>query len=480
MRVMIVALAWVFVSFVSIVSDALSAQSETPNPVWQYSQTSQEALTPPGPFELEKLQRRTFDYFWQLADPETGLIPDRYPSQRFCSIAATGFGLTSYTIGVEKGWIERPAAALRVQKTLQFLWELPQGETLADSGYRGFFYHFLDMDSGQRFFKCELSSIDTGLLLAGVLSCESYFDRDTPIEKSIRGLAKKLVDRVEWDWMLTDDGRLGMGWKPESGFLPHAWRGYDEAVLLHIIAAGSQTHPIPASVYEKYTASYQWKEFYQQAHINFGPLFGHQYSQMYIDFRNLQDAANRQYDIDYFENARRATLAQVAYAAENPKGWKGYGVKCNGVTAAWGLTACDGPGGGSKIFKNRQVDVMTYSARGIAANYDVDDGTLAPTAAAGSLPFTAQQSLAAMQYFWESFDGRLVGRYGFFDSYNESFPPPGTDVWINPDYIGIDQGPILIQSVNHQNGKVWQLMQKNPTIQRGMKALDFRSIDPAQ
>lgn len=445
--------------------------------VWEKS-VSEPPAAVPAEFQLEALQQRTFHYFWDLADPDTGLIPDRYPSQRFCSIAAQGMGYTCYVIGVEKGWVERDAAAVRVRDSLRFLVDAPQGEAVDATGHQGFFYHFLDMDTGQRYGRCELSSIDTTLLLAGVAVCETYFEGEDPVENEIRRLAGELIQRVNWQWMVAESGHVCMGWKPESGFLSAEWKGYDESVLLHVLAAGSERFPIQPETYQKYTSSYVWETFQGQTHINFGPLFGHQYSQMFIDFRGLRDAVCRQHDLDYFENARRATLSQVAYAVENPRDYVGYG------RDEWGLTACDGPGWGKVRYQGQEVQVHNYSARGIASNYDNDDATIAPTAAGGSYPYTPDLSHRALKRFWEMNDGKLIGEYGFFDSYNRTFVAQGrinreadpNQIWINGDYIGIDQGPILIQTSNHQTGLIWKLLQRHPDIQRGLERLDFQPV----
>lgn len=207
--------------------------------------TTPSAQTPqaPVPFSMEELQRRTFHFFWELAD-SNAQIPDRWPTLAFSSVAATGFGLSGYLVGVERGWISRDQAAERVLKTLTVLFDLPQGPAVqGTSGYRGFFYHFLDHHQARRYKDVELSTIDSGLLLAGVLSCQSYFDRDTPAERAIREKADALYRRVEWDWMLNTKHRISMGWRPEKGFIQAEWFGYTEAMILYILALGSPTHP---------------------------------------------------------------------------------------------------------------------------------------------------------------------------------------------------------------------------------------------
>jgi len=280
----------------------------------------------PGKFTVEDLEYRTFRYFWDLADPATGLIPDRYPTESFSSIAATGFGFSAYLAGIERKYITRKEASERVLKTLRFLYRLPQGPGVSGTGgYKGLFYHFLDMHTGMRFRDVELSTIDTGLLMAGILSCLSYFDGDDPSEREIRDLAEKLYRRVEWDWALNGKDILSMGWHPESGFLNSYWYGYNEAMILIIMAIGSPTHPIPASCWDAWVSKYNWSSWYGYEHVNFGPLFGHQYSHIFIDFRGIFDPYMRAKGFDYFENSRRATLAQRAYCIENPRKFKDYG-----------------------------------------------------------------------------------------------------------------------------------------------------------
>ena len=241
-------------------------------------------------FSLDELQRRTFNFFWETALPGNHQIPDRWPTKRFSSIAATGFGLTAYLVGVERGYVTRAEAAERTHKTLDFLWNAPQGpEERGVIGYRGLFYHFLNNDDGLRFKTTELSTIDSGLLLAGVLSSMEYFDGDDATERSIRDLADKLYQRVEWDWLMNEDGRLSMGYRPGKGSIPHSWNGYNEGMILLLLGLGSPTHPLPDEAWADWSASYQWQAFQGYEHLNFSPLFGHQYSHMYVDFRGIQD-----------------------------------------------------------------------------------------------------------------------------------------------------------------------------------------------
>ncbi len=453
-------------------------------------------------FSLEELEHRTFNWFWDLVD-KNYQVPDRHPTRQFSSIAATGFGLTTYCIGVERHYVTRNQAAERVLKTLQFLLNAPQGAAQSGvTGFHGFYYHFLDHENGTRYKDVELSTIDTGLLMAGVLSVMSYFDSTDATEIAIREVAEKLYRRVEWDWFQNDNKNLSMGYHPEKGFIKAEWIGYNEAMVLLIIAIGSPTHPIDASAWQRWCAPYKWETFYGQEHVNFDPLFGHQYSQMYIDFKGIQDSFMRAKGIDYFENSRRATLANRAYCIANPQKYKNYGVN------EWGLTACDGPG---DALKNEEVKelkngkdasysiarkFMGYSARGAASTNIVDDGTIAPTAVGGSLPFAPEVCLPALQNIWDKYYGTLITEYGFKDAYNATFSlqqsavsqqpssisaqssklkAQSSDFWIDKDYLGIDQGPIIIQIENYRSQFVWKLMRKNPYIVSGLKKAGFKN-----
>ncbi|HEX7411345.1 MAG TPA: glucoamylase family protein, partial [Bacteroidales bacterium] len=397
-------------------------------------------------FSLNDLQYRTFKFFWEQADSVSGLIPDRTPSRPFSSIAATGFGLTSYIVGVEHNYITRKQAAARVLKTLRFLARLPQNaDKTGTAGYKGFFYHFLDLRTGMRYKDVELSSIDTGLLMAGILSCMSYFDTFNDTEISIRELSNILYRRVEWDWMMTGSDKMSMGWHPGVGFINSTWDGYNEAMLLLIMAMGSPTHPIAKGSWEAWCKTYKWDKYRGQEMVNFGPLFGHQYSQMYIDFKGIRDAYIKTKGIDYFENSRRATLAQQAYCKANPGNWDGYDEK------TWGLTACDGPGYLVTLRKGKKVEYQEYLARGIAAGYIVDDGTLSPTAPAGSIPFAPGICISALENMYRKFGDKIYGIYGFTDAFNVSYREGINNNlgWFDTEYIGIDQGPIVIQIENY-------------------------------
>jgi hypothetical protein len=426
---------------------------------------------------LDTLQRRTFDGFWETANPANGLVPDRWPRQSPSSIAAVGFALAGYGVGIERGFISRGKAVERVRNTLQFFWDAPQGEEPLAAGNRGFFYHFLNMRSGRRQWECELSSIDTALLMCGVLFCREYFDRDDAAEREIRDRADALYRRVEWRWFQPRPPLVCMAWKPGQGFGDWDYQGYSEAMFLYILALGSPTHPIDPDAWQAYTKTYKWGKFYGYEQINFAPLFGHQYAQAFIDCRGIQDAYMRGRGLDYFENSRRATYSQRAYAIANPKRWKDYSAQI------WGLTACDGPADAKLPYAGEEREFHSYSARGAALDYINDDGTIAPTAAGGSIAFAPEICLPALQAMQKRYGEALFARYGFRDSFNPSFTYEDFELkhgrlvdgigWVDGDYLGIDQGPILLMCENFRSQLVWNVMKKSPYIRRGLERAGF-------
>jgi len=322
---------------------------------------------------LDKLQHDTFRFFWD-ASPANGLTPDRSPGAKTSSVAAVGFALTSYVVGVERGYVTRAEAAARTLSTLTTLWEAPMGPAAEGvAGHNGLYYHFLDGD-GVRSDDSELSTIDTALLMAGVLSSQAYFDRDDATEKAIRALADQLYRRVDWTWAYSPTHKplLSLGWSPEDGFIDYDWRGYSEGMLLYILALGSPTHPVDAQAWEEWTRTYRWDAFQGAPHVTFGPMFGHQYSHVWIDFRGIQDPYMRSKGIDYFENSARATYANRAYCIANPGKWAGYG------ELLWGLTASDGPFDGNADTASGKRPFRAYWARGASPGDTRDDGTLAP------------------------------------------------------------------------------------------------------
>jgi len=432
------------------------------------------------PAFYEDIERRTFRWFWDHASRRNGLVPDRWPSPSFASIAAVGFALPAYAVGAERGWCSRAEARDLTLTTLRFFWNAPQGPDAAGmTGQAGFFYHFLDMDTGARFRDVELSSVDTTILLMGALFAGQYFDRGDAAEREIRRLADALYNRADWNFFRSDGRRaISMGWHPGDGLIPANWVGFNEGMFVNILALGSATHPAPADLWQQWTATYPdyWRGRGPTRRLAFAPLFTHQYSQIFIDFRGIRDSVMRKAGFDYFENSRRETYANRAYCAANPMGWRGYS------RDLWGLTACDGPGDFTLPYRGSRRKFYGYGARGPGGEPGgIDDGTIAPTAALGSLPFAPEIVLPCAGQLLRQH--RLFDRYGFKDAFNPSFTYAGVKVdtgtvdprhgWVAKDYLGIDQGPILLQAANYRDDFVWRYMCRVPTIRRGLKRAGF-------
>jgi hypothetical protein len=441
----------------------------------------------------EDLTQRTFRYFWETTDTKRCLAPDRWPSNPFSSIAATGFALTAYGIGAERNYVGRHEAARRTRDCLAFYWNAPQGpEPSGASGYKGFYYHFLKNEDGTRYRTTELSTVDTTLFLGGVLFAQSYYDRDDLVEREIRELAEKIYRRVDWTFVkrdltetqaknLPNSHGITMGWKPEKGFETHDWVGYNEGMMVYVLALASPTHPVGKDAWDQGWAARlesEWGTYYGQEYLQFEPLFGHQYSHVWIDFRGIRDAFMASKGIDYFENSRRATLAQRAYGVANPNRWVGYSGDL------WGWSASDGPGGASvRDVNGIERQFMGYSARGVSAKRVIDDGTIVPTAAGGSIAFAPEVTIPALMAMKRRYGDRLYTRYGFKDAFNPSYvfvdagSASGTvdakDGWIASDHLGIDQGPILAMMENHRSGLVWRVMRTNPHIRTGLQRAGF-------
>ncbi len=417
--------------------------------------------------ELEKLQRETFGYFLHETNPLNGLVIDRTAPNSPASIAATGLALSSYPVAVERGFISRAAAVTRTLTTLRFFWGSPQGPASDATGYRGFFYHFLDMQTGRRAWQCELSTIDSALLLAGVLSAGCYFNADTSDEHELRSLADALYRRADWQWAQNQGVTVTMGWKPESGFLPYRWEGYDEALILYILGLGSPTHPLPDASYTAWAATYQWKNCYGYEYLYAGPLFIHQLSHIWIDFRGIQDAFMRSKGSDYFENSRRATYVQQQYAINNPFKFEGYSKYC------WGLTASNGPGPETLTVKGVQRQFDGYAARGVPDG--PDDGTISPWAVAASLPFAPEIVLPTIDYFIYKAKLKAADPYGFKNSFNPTHPEKSANPygWISPYHCGLNQGPIILMLENHRTDLLWHLMRACPYVISGLQRAGF-------
>ena len=414
--------------------------------------------------KLETLQRLTFDYFLKETNPENGLVPDSTREGSPCSITPTGFALATYPVGVERGFLTRSDAIKRTLTTLRFFFNSRQGPQPDATGYKGFYYHFLDMKTGRRTWDCELSTIDSTFLIAGALTAAEYFNRETKDEREIRTLADAIYRRADWQWAQNGKDTVTHGWKPESGFIKYRWQGYNEALLLYVLALASPTHPLPAKSYRAWTRSYKWKKLYGQEFLYAGPLFIHQLSHMWIDFRGIQDDYMRGKEIDYFENSRRATYIQQQYAIRNPRRFRGYG------EYIWGLTASDGPGPASKKIKGKLRRFYDYNARGVPNG--PDDGTLAPWAVVASLPFAPEIVLPSIQYFDETFP-EMTSKYGFKCSFNPTFSTASSKEWISKGYYGLDQGPIVLMIENYRSGFLWRLMRQCPYIIKGLQRAGF-------
>lgn len=442
--------------------------------------TSDPGELPPMPagLWLEDLERRSFDYFWETANPANGLVPDRHPTPSFASVAAVGFGLTALAIGAERGWVGRAQARDRALTTLRFFRDAPQGpDPVGMTGHKGFFYHFLDMRSGARFERVELSTIDTALFVAGALHCAEWFDAADAGEAEIRSAARAIYERIDWRWAQPRPPAIGHGWTPEGGPLPSDYKGYNEAMILYLLALGSPTHPVDASAWDAWCSTYDraaWRTEYGQTALHYPSLFVHQFTHLWVDFRGLADAYLRGKGIDYFENSRRATLAQRAFAIANPAGWAGYGEH------GWGITACDGPVDVEREWNGRMRRFISYGGRGMGA---YDDGTIAPYGAGSSIVFAPEFVVPTLDAMRRRHGRHIVGRYGFF-AFNRSFGfadlrlthgrvVPGFG-WVDRDWLGIEVGPLLAMLANHRGGLVWRAMRRQRDIERGLRRAGFR------
>lgn len=394
---------------------------------------------------LEDLERRSFQYFWQEGDSQTGLVPDRArmdgsalddSHRNVASIAATGFGLTALCIAAERGWIDPAQARERTRNTLRFFATRAIHE-------RGWFYHWMDSKTGERRWKSEISSIDTALLLAGILTARQYFRDDLEIVR----LATLIYDRVDFQWMLNGHSLLlSHGWKPESGFLKPRWDTYSEATILLLLAIGSPTHSIsPGSWYALWRDRYRYEGFAYFTTIGV-PLFMHQYSHAWIDYRNRREIKGD--EIDYFENSVNATMAHRKFCMNLAHDFPAFGPN------VWGITASD--------------SVKGYLAWGGPPRDPAIDGTVVPSAAGGSLMFTPEVTVAALRTMHDKFGDRVYGKYGFVDAFN-----PSTG-WVDRDVIGINVGIILLSAENLRTESVWSWFMRNPEIPRAMQRVGLQ------
>ena len=411
---------------------------------------------------LERLQSAAFSYFLEHADPVTGLIADTSRRGSPSSIAVVGFALSCYPIGVERGWIARADAASRSLKALRFFWNSLQGAEADVTGYKGFYYHFLDMRTGRRVWKCELSLIDTTLLLAGILTAATYFTAPAADEIEIRELAEALYRRIDWQWAQNGRKTVAQGWKPECGFLSSGWEGYSEATILYVLGLASPTFALPPDSFGGWTSTYQWQNVYGYEYLYAGPLFIHLFSHAWIDFRGMQDEFMREKDCDYFENSRHAVSVQREYAARNPQGFIGYGPNF------WAISAGDGPGNEELRESGRDRRFFGYTDRGVP--FGRDDGTIAPWGMLAALPFSPPSALTAVRHMIERHPEICVG-----DRMSSAFNPSLIEQggWISEGYFGLDQGIVVMMIENYRSGLIWKLMRSCPHIATGLRRAGF-------
>jgi hypothetical protein len=416
---------------------------------------------------LDRLQGAAFGYFVQTLNPANGLIADTSRENSPCSIAVVGFALSAYPVAVERGWMARADAVERSLATLRFFHDSDQSGSPEATGYKGFYYHFLDMHTGVRIWHSELSMIDTALLIAGALTAGRYFTADTADEIQLRELVDALYRRVDWCWAQDGEATIRMGWKPECGFLNYGWDGYSEAIVLYVLAAGSPTHPIKGGRhgYEAWTATYQWENLYGYDFLYAGPLFVHQFSHAWIDFRGIQDRFMREKRCDYFENSRRATEVQREYARRNPHEFTGYDENC------WGLTACDGPSHQMPELANERRRLFGYAARGVP--YGPDDGTLGGWAALASLPFAPDIALCAARNMLRCYP-EMLSEQQYTSSFNPTLASADRGTWISTGHFGLDQGIVVVMIENHRTGLIWRLMRDCPYVGAGLRRAGFR------
>jgi hypothetical protein len=397
------------------------------------------SLTPADEQLLDEIEHASFLFFWEQSNPQTGLIKDRCnvttrDASLSASIASTGFGLTAICIAEKRGFVSYADARLRVIQALSYLWhKLPT--------HRGFFYHFANINTGERMWDSEVSSVDTALLLCGILTCREHFN-----DRTISDLGHAIFDRVDWTWLSEDTSLLPHGWTPEFGFLPYKWDFYSELMMMYLLGMGSQSHPLHNEAW------FAWKrtvfEYDGLRYIgSFAPLFVHQYSQAWFDFRGKRDRY-----ADYFQNSVIATDVHRRFCLELSEEFPDMS------NALWGITASDSAKG--------------YVVWGGPPAMGPIDGTIVPAAAGGSLPFLPAATMRVLRTIREHYP-KAWCRYGFVDAFN---PLTG---WYDTDVIGIDTGIIMIMAENARTGFVWDTFMKNPEARRGMDSAGFKPTTPA-
>lgn len=417
--------------------------------------------------QLDKLQKQTFSYFWNEANPLNGLVVERTAPDCPASIAATGMALTSLPVGVERGFITRGMAAERALTTLRFFINSRNGPQPEATGYRGFFYRYLDMNKGRRAKMSEISIMDSSVLFAGMLTVAMYFDRQDDEEPEIRYLAEELYRRADWGWAMNRGNTLLQGWIPEQGFMTCRWKGLDEAMLLHILGLGSPTFPLPESSYAEWTSSYQWISYHGYEYLYAPPFYVHQLPHIWIDFRGIRDEYMKAKDSDYFNNSVRASLVQHRYALENPMNFDVYG------KFFWGITESDGPGPALLNIKGVDREFYGYARRGVP--FGPDDGTISPWSAVAALPFVPDLVLPTIDYLLSETDLNILNSYGFRSACNPTFPhkPHNPHGWRSHCHFASNQGPALALIENYRTGLLWELLKESPFIHKGLTRAGF-------
>jgi hypothetical protein len=414
---------------------------------------------------LDQLQHAAFNYFLQNLNMANGLVADTSRPGAPVSIAVVGFALSCYPVAVERGWLDRSKAVQHTAAALRFFCNSDQSGGPGATGYKGFYYHFLDRETGARVWQSEVSMIDTALLISGMLAARSYFNGNSVEERELRDLAEKLYLRVDWRWSQDETEIIRMGWKPECGFLHYGWEGYNEGIILYVLAMGSPTYPITHACHQAWTDNYQWENIYGQDLLYAGPLFVHQFSHAWVDFRGIQDGFMREKGCDYFENSRRALIVQREYASRNPGRFAGYG------ESAWGLTACEGPYGQLANRPNGHQPIWGYAARGVP--YGPDDGTIGASAALASLPFDSDTVLKAVRHMLCLYP-EILPAYQYASGFNPSYPQPDGKAWTSAGQFGLDQGIVVMMIENYRTELVWKLMKDCAYIGDGLRHAGFR------
>ena len=363
---------------------------------------------------------------------------------------------------MERGWLPRHAAAERVLVTLRFFLRGAQGTSSSAMGYKGFYFHFLDMQSGARVWRSELSLIDSTLLLAGVLSVALYFDQ--PGESEIRESAAALYERVDWHWAQNNAPSLSQGWLPEFGFLHYGWEGYNEALILYILGLGANARALSPSTFASWTVTYQWERILGQDVLYSGPLFTHLFSHAWIDFRGIRDAFMREKRSDYFQNSLRTVSLQRDYCERNPHQWIGYG------RDLWGISAGDGPQGEGPHEFAADRRRFGYMARGIP--FGPDDGTLCPWAMLATLPVAPQAALAGTRELLRRFP-QVCPEDRFVSGFNPSVSPE-TGGWLSDGWYGLDQGLLVLMIENARSELIWSLLRESKIVRQGLRRAGFR------